>query len=677
MKSSDDLASRMRGIKDQPREIRAAVIITLVYAIISGLWVVYFDRLFFIKASGFASLEFWYLTKWGLFIFFTAGLLYWSLRREFSILFFTRQRIQKERDRFYRLAQTSPVGVLITDGKGIVTYLNSLTVAILGKSYEEVRGRRLDDIFSDCRDFSGEPISKAMCPFQMIQSTLKPVFNKEVCFGDPDSEDAKYVSWNASPFFNEDGNLDGVIMVVEDIREKVMAEKALKLSEYHYRSLVENAPIGVYRTDANGRVLYANPAILRMFGYDHIDEVQNLYTINLYRDPERREELLRTIREKGQVTAFPVDFLTKSGEVVSTLMSGSWVENEVTGMVLDIREIRAAEKALRESEARSSALLNAIPDLMIMMDKDGVFMDYHANLKDLLFLPPEQFLGRKIDEVFTPYLARLTKSKIQQTLETGELTTFRYDLSLDGEDHFFEARMVVLKPGEQVLALVRDITDRILLENAKQDAANEERQRIARDLHDAVSQSLFSASVMAQSLPRLWERNPDLVRQGLDDLARLTRGALAEMRMLLLELRPSALQKMTFADLLHQLGDGLAARRGITIDYTIEDETRLPIDVREGFYRIGQEIMNNINKHARATNVKIHYESNNTFANLTIEDDGVGFDLAENSGGFGLAIMRERANQIGADLDIDTEQGRGTRFTLKWCVPKINTMETV
>src|SRR5207253_10184810 len=129
-----------------------------------------------------------------------------------------------------------------------------------------------------------------------------------------------------------------------------------------------------------------------------------------------------------------------------------------------------------------------------------------------------------------------------------------------------------------------------LYEAAQGRAALEERQRLARDLHDAVTQTLFSASLIAEVLPRIWSRNPDQGRQQLEELRRLTRGALAEMRTLLLELRPAALVETPFGHLLNQLAESISGRTTVRIEVHAEpDERTLPPEVQIGLYRIAQE----------------------------------------------------------------------------------------
>jgi len=198
-------------------------------------------------------------------------------------------------------------------------------------------------------------------------------------------------------------------------------------------------------------------------------------------------------------------------------------------------------------------------------------------------------------------------------------------------------------------------------------AAAAERERLARDLHDSVTQSLFSVNLIAGVLPRLWERAPEEAQRRLEELRQLARGALAEMRALLLELRPNALLEMELSDLLQQLGDATAGRGRLPVVVTVNGEGALPPEVRIALYRIAQEAINNAAKHARASRCTVAADLSGDRVQLTIRDDGRGFDPAHVSPThLGLSIMRERAVAIGAALTVRSDAGRGTTVAVAW-----------
>jgi signal transduction histidine kinase len=212
-----------------------------------------------------------------------------------------------------------------------------------------------------------------------------------------------------------------------------------------------------------------------------------------------------------------------------------------------------------------------------------------------------------------------------------------------------------------------------LYEHAEESAAAAERNRLARDLHDAVSQTLFSVSLIAEVLPRIYARDPVHGAQRLDELRQLTRGALAEMRTLLLELRPAALAEANLSDLLKQLGEAVTGRARIPVEVRTEDTDPLPTEVRVGFYRIAQEALNNVAKHSGAGAARVSLSLLGEPGEgilLVIQDDGTGFDPAEaGTGRLGLGIMSERAEAIGASLTVTSAPGQGTTVSASWSPP--------
>jgi PAS domain S-box-containing protein len=194
-----------------------------------------------------------------------------------------------------------------------------------------------------------------------------------------------------------------------------------------------------------------------------------------------------------------------------------------------------------------------------------------------------------------------------------------------------------------------------------------ERHRLAHDLHDAVSQTLFSASLIAEMIPRVGERYPEEANRKLKELCQLTRGALAEMRILLVELRPAALTTTKLGSLIRQLSEAITGRTHLPISLLIRGDRSLPPEVQIAFYRIAQEALNNIVKHAQASQVDINLWFWPAGVKLGIKDNGVGFDpKAISADHLGVSIMHERAKAVGARLKLASRSGQGTRVAVMW-----------
>jgi signal transduction histidine kinase len=200
-------------------------------------------------------------------------------------------------------------------------------------------------------------------------------------------------------------------------------------------------------------------------------------------------------------------------------------------------------------------------------------------------------------------------------------------------------------------------------------ATLEERQRLARELHDAVTQTLFSSALIADVLPELWAIDRTEGEQRLAQLGRLTRGALAEMRTLLVELRPGALAELPLPDLLYQLADATAGRSMLDVKVLVEGQrrARLPEEVHLAVYRMAQEALNNVIKHARARRARVALRFERRGLVLEVQDDGIGFEPRRiPAGHMGIGIMRERAQSIGARLNIRSSRGGRTCLQLRW-----------
>jgi signal transduction histidine kinase len=202
---------------------------------------------------------------------------------------------------------------------------------------------------------------------------------------------------------------------------------------------------------------------------------------------------------------------------------------------------------------------------------------------------------------------------------------------------------------------------------ADRNARLEERSRISSDLHDAVSQTLFSALLIADTLPKLLETDPRRASGLVDELGRLNRAALTEMRELLTRVRSAELAGPPLATALTDLVHEFEARHGLAVTLQFTGDAQLGDDVQTVFYRIAQEGLNNIAKHAEARRIAILCEVLDGQAMLTITDDGKGFDPAmRRPGSMGLGIMAERARSVGAALELRSTLGAGTEITLIW-----------
>jgi nitrate/nitrite-specific signal transduction histidine kinase len=204
-------------------------------------------------------------------------------------------------------------------------------------------------------------------------------------------------------------------------------------------------------------------------------------------------------------------------------------------------------------------------------------------------------------------------------------------------------------------------------------ATVEERARLARELHDSVTQSLFSLNLTLRAARRVLERDPGGAKGLLDDVEELAQGSLAEMRALIFELRPQALENEGLASALEKHADAVHARSGLDVHLNVKGSRRLPVEHEEALYQIAREALHNVVKHAQATNAWVELDVRGEEVVLKVRDDGKGFDKASvGTGGgshIGTSTMQERSAAIGGQLDITSERGKGTEVRVRVHIP--------
>ncbi|HEX3049311.1 MAG TPA: GAF domain-containing protein [Aggregatilineaceae bacterium] len=329
--------------------------------------------------------------------------------------------------------------------------------------------------------------------------------------------------------------------------------------------------------------------------------------------------------------------------------------------------------------------------------QSGAFYSLHENRFALVYHSPNLSEAPENDPfstaVVSPFTEAVEQKKVFWIRSSGEFRALFPDMPQFAPLYSGGGAILPIMIRDEVVGVVRfnfadahafDEDDRLLLvsilqqcaqalervelaEQATQSAAFEERQRLARDLHDAVSQTLFSATTIAESLPRQWDRSPEKTQNRLGQVVTLNRAAMAEMRALLLELRPDAIGKTELKVLLSQLIDAAKGRKHIKAQLNIRGtENNLPLDVHIAFYRIAQESINNILKHSQATQFSVDLDQGQDAVRLMITDDGHGFDPEEERAGLGMGNMRERAAAINAMLEVTSQPAQGTQVRLAW-----------
>lgn len=510
------------------------------------------------------------------------------------------------------------------------------------------------------------------------------------------------------------GRLLYTVVLIEDVNEQKRAMEELRQSEARFQAAFESSAIGMALMTVDEHFLKANAAVRKISGYSE-EELEKITASEILYSEDSSVGLdLFTEMMEGKRDHYQMErrYVRKNGEVFWASLTLSAVRDTqgnvayLVALVEDIDEQKRTLAELKKSEARFQAVFENIAVGITILSLEGNILAGNPTVENIVGYTVEELRNmnpldlmfeqdREVDTALYQDLIAGRResfvSELQYYKKNGSLYWVRVNYSLvrdpEGTPDYLialvenideekrAAEKLAAQESEYRRMLEQRIAERteelnqanqLIQQKAAQDAANSERTRLARDLHDAVTQTLFSASLIADVLPTIWEKNPGEGIKRTEELRQMTRGALAEMRMLLVELRPNALTEIPFPDLIRQLCESVIGRDRLPIQINLEGHGKLPALVQIGLYRIAQESLNNVVKHAKATQVVVTLRMGEQ-VRLVVADNGSGFDTSSVLlDHFGLQIMRERADSIGAQFSIYSEVDEGTQISVTW-----------
>ena len=621
--------------------------------------------------------------------------------------------LKESEERYRRLVELSPDAIIVHRG-GEVLFVNSAGAEFFGvASPEELIGKPvMNFIHPDYRKIVGARIVRTQ-----EKGERTDLIQEKFLRFDGRAVDVEVVT---TPITYR-GQV-ATLVVARDITGRKRSEEALVQSEERYRAVVEQAAEGIFLFEvATGDILESNAAFQELLGY----ATEELLSMKIYdliaHDRESIDRNIQRILDEGSRFVGERRYRCKDGslvdvEVTASLISygGKWVICTV------VRDVSERVEAFRLLEERVTALARISASLAVSQTMEAtldalaarVVQSTAAVACSVVLIDTETDLPRPAGshglpegytaalqaayrnglrpapmEVFRTRKPMLVRNIRQLTLDDHPLASpiHRFLREVPWDTIYFmplvsrgralgALNLYYLpghEPGEDESVFLGAVADQtaVAVENAhlfataQDTAALEERQRLARELHDSVSQALYGIILGTDAARTLLDRDPGRITEPLEYVLSLAKAGLAEMRALIFELRPESLATEGLIAALEKQAALVQARHKIAVHVSLCDEPDAPLEVKEALYRIAQEALNNTVKHAQAERVELRLEQNADEILLEVRDDGGGFDPESSfPGHLGLKSMRERVAHLGGTLRIESAPGEGTRI---------------
>jgi PAS domain S-box-containing protein len=395
--------------------------------------------------------------------------------------------------RLRRLLETAIDAFISIDSQGVITEWNPQAALIFGWSREEAVGRKVADLIIP--EIHRDDHQRGLEHY--LTTGEGPLFSRRVEINGLHRNGQLFpieLSINSVP------TKGGITFsaFVRDISERKQAEETLRESEEHFRKVFHSSPVAICITALeDGRLLEANYAYWDLTGYDPETSIgMNAEELKMWDAPEERKEFVQNLRARRSLFDPDDIFYHTDGSIRFVISFYELIqikqEDCILAMFYDMSAQKRTVQALQQSEARTRALLEAIPDLIFEISSDGTFLKSIQQSVTSLMIAPDQFLGRKIGDVMPESVAERSMSAIQRALSTGKLESFEYQLQMDDSIHDYEAR-IAASGKDTVLAIVRDITQRKWAETEREvfiaelEARNRESETLGNSLASIVT----------------------------------------------------------------------------------------------------------------------------------------------------------------------------------------------
>ena len=508
-----------------------------------------------------------------------------------------------------------------------------------------------------------------------------------------------YLDLTGEPLRDSFGHIIGITCATMDITERKMAEEKIRESEARFRSIFENAAVGVALVNKNGRIITANETYCQFLGLSQMELLNEKHPEYTWSDESTSNET--HVEESIDHHSFEKRFIRSDGKTVwgrvnlSVVKDSKGVPKFTVVVCEDITKRKQAEEALRENQRILQRITDSTPTLICifnMIERKNIY----TNRAAAAFLDDSSgqavFIMATIhpddQKVWEQLQTRLCKAKDDEVIEAtfrmrdryGTWSTLQswnmvFSRSLDGSAKDILASAIDITEHKNALQAIQEY-QRQLLSLASEMCISEEHERrqIAVALHDQIGQMLAMARMKLRAELKSVEESQ--FKENLNQVTELIEDALKQTRSLTFELSPPILEELGFEPALLWLVNQMKDRFGLTVRF---NKVRVPVSLEYEMtilmYQAVRELLMNVIKHAQVRSAKVSITQKHGLILIMVKDHGVGFDSAaiENEfrpGGFGLFSIRERLKYVGGNIQIESQPGKGT--TVKIMAPLKN-----
>jgi len=568
-------------------------------------------------------------------------------------------------------------GFIAIDRNWIYTYVNKRAGEILGKDPAWLIGKHM------WTEFPQEETNPFYIAYHQAMESQEMINLEEYV--------EAYGRWFQNLIYPA---ADGLSVFFRDITDSKENEKKIRESEIRFRTLSRTAPVGIFETDASGSTTYVNETWLQYSGM-HFDEAMGDGWLRAVH-PDDKDWLQQGWHSKTEMKSESVSeyrIVDKEGKIrwvngraVPVFNNDGSVSGYI-GITLDITEKKTSEERIINSEESKRLILNSALDAIVIVDTASKIIFWNPQAENIFGWTAEEVTGKSLMQTIIPAEYEAAhRQGMQRFLQTGEgpiLNRLIEVTACNKEGSLFPIELSILpveqETGKTFCAFIRNITERRQAESSLKQSSEqlrelsrhlqkvreEERLRIAREIHDELGQQLTGLKMDVAWLMRKTVQDDPVIKDKFDEALSLVDKAVQSIRRISTELRPSVIDDLGLNAALEWQVEEIGRRMDVEIEYKNSfNDSNINPDISIGIFRIMQESLTNIVKHAAAYKINIDISQAGNAIRLIVEDDGIGFDTnaKQDQLTFGLIGIKERTSMLQGECAIYSEPNTGTRI---------------